>query len=84
MTDSDRTLLKNSIDQIVDLEFNDGDRHLAQILFVFDEGDTPDVFYLKVSPGPDGTFVTDGSTGHSVLLADIAAVHPYRQKPEPT
>jgi len=78
MTDSDRTLLKNSIDQVVDLETTAGDRHLAQILFVFDEGDTPDVFYLKVSPGPEGTFVPQGSTGHSVLLADIAAVHPYQ------
>ena len=77
MTDSERTLLKNSIDQVVELEFSDGDRHLARILFVFDEGDTPDVFYLTVSPGPDGTFVAEGNTGHSVLLADIAAVHPY-------
>ena len=78
MTDSERTLLKNSIEQVVDLETTAGDRHLAQILFVFDEGDTPDVFYLKVSPGPEGTFVPQGSTGHSVLLADIAAVHPYQ------
>jgi hypothetical protein len=78
MTDSDRTLLKNSIDQVVDLEFSDGDRHLAQILFVFDECDTPDAFYLKVAPGPDDTFVPQENTGHSVLLADIAAVHPYQ------
>jgi hypothetical protein len=78
MTDSDRTLLKNSIDQVIDLELSDGGRHLAQILFVFDEGDTPDVFYLKVSPGPDGSVVPEGSAGHSVLLADIAAVRPYQ------
>jgi hypothetical protein len=79
MTDSERTLLRNSIDQVVDLEFSDGVRHLARILFVFDEGETPDVFYLKVSPGPDGTFVSEGSSGYSVLLSDIACVHPYRQ-----
>jgi hypothetical protein len=78
VTDEHLTLLKSSIDQVVDLETTGGDRHLAQILFVFDEGDTPDVFYLKVSPGPDETFVPEGSTGHSVLLADIAAVHPYQ------
>ncbi|HEY1995042.1 MAG TPA: hypothetical protein VGG81_11615 [Edaphobacter sp.] len=78
MTDEHLTLLKSSIDQVVELEFSDGNRHLAQILFVFDEGDTPDVFYLKVSPGPDGTFVPQESTGHSVLLADIAAVRPYQ------
>jgi hypothetical protein len=78
VTDEHLTLLKSSIDQVVELEFSDGNRHLAQILFVFDEGDTPDVFYLKVSPGPDGTFVPQESTGHSVLLADIAAVRPYQ------
>ena len=78
MTDGERTLLKNSIDQVVDLEFSNGDRHLAQILFVFDEGDTPDVFYLKVSLGPDGTFVSEGGSGYSVLLSEMACVHSYQ------
>jgi hypothetical protein len=78
VTDEHLTLLRSSIDEVVDLEFIDGNRHLAQILFVFDEGDTPDVFYLKVSPGPDGTFIAQESTGHSVLFADIAAVRPYQ------
>jgi hypothetical protein len=78
MTETELTLLKTSIDQVVDLEMMAGDRHLAQILFVFDEGETPDVFYLKVVPGPDGEFVAEGSTGHSVLLTDIAAVRPLR------
>ncbi|HWW17767.1 MAG TPA: hypothetical protein VNY81_04010, partial [Candidatus Saccharimonadales bacterium] len=73
MTDEHLNLLKSSIDQVVDLETTAGDRHLAQVLFVFDEGETPDVFYLKVSPGPDGNFVSEGSAGHSVLLSDIAA-----------
>jgi hypothetical protein len=77
MTDSERTLLKASIDQVVTLETTDGDRHLAQILFVFDEGETPDVFYLKVRPAPDGTFVPEAGSGHSVLLSDIASVRPY-------
>jgi hypothetical protein len=81
VTDEHLTLLKSSIDQVVDLETTAGGRHLAQILFVFDEGDTPDVFYLKVSPSPDGTFIPQGSTGHSVLFADIAAVHPYQAEP---
>jgi hypothetical protein len=77
MTDTELSLLKASIDQVVDLETTGGDRHLAQILFVFDEGETPDVFYLKVVPGPDGEFVAQGSTGHSVLLSNIAAVRPH-------
>jgi hypothetical protein len=79
VTDEHLTLLKSSIDQVVDLEFSEGVRHLAQILFVFDEGDTPDVFYLKVSPGSDGTFVPEGGSGYSVLLSDITSVHPYQQ-----
>jgi hypothetical protein len=78
MTDEHLNLLKSSIDQVVDLETTAGDRHLAQILFVFDEGETPDVFYLKVSPGPDGNFVPEESTGRSLLLADIAAVRSYQ------
>jgi len=78
MTDIELSLLKASIDQVVDLETTSGDLHLAQILFVFDEGETPDVFYLKVEPGPDGEFVARGTTGHSLLLSDIAAVRPYQ------
>ena len=87
MTDEQLVLLKASIDQVVQVETTDGDRHLAQILFVFDEGDTPDVFYLKVSPVPNGSFVPEESTGHSVLLSDIAAVYHYQPLPaaaEPT
>jgi hypothetical protein len=78
MTDEHLTLLKSSIDHVVALETTDGERHLAQILFVFEEGETPDVFYLKVVPGPDGELVAQGAAGHSVLLSDIAAVHPYQ------
>ena len=77
MTEAERTLLKTSLDQVVEVEMTDGDRHLAQILFVFDEGETPDVFYLKVAPGPDGSFVARGKMGCSVLLSDIAAVRRY-------
>jgi hypothetical protein len=77
MTEAERTLLKASIDQFVEVEMADGDRHLAQILFVFDEGETPDVFYLKVAHGPDGSLVAQGTAGCSVLLSDIAAVRRY-------
>jgi hypothetical protein len=78
MTDAERTLLKSSIDQVVEVEMLDGDRHLAQVLFVFDEGETPDVFYLKVAPGPDGGLVAQGNVGCSVLLSEIGAVRPHR------
>ena len=78
MTDTELSLLKESIDQVVDLETTAGQRHLAQILFVFDEGESPDVFYLKVAPGPDGQFVQQESSGRSLLLSEIAAVRPYQ------
>jgi hypothetical protein len=78
MTQAELSLLKTSIDQVVELEITGGERHLAQILFVFEEGETPDVFYLKVAPGSEGELVTQGTTGHSLLLSDIAAVRPYR------
>jgi len=78
MTQAELSLLKTSIDQVVELEIAGGERHLAQILFVFDEGETPDVFYLKVAPGPDGELVAQGSSGHSLLLSEIVAVRSYR------
>jgi hypothetical protein len=77
LTDEDLSFLKSQIDQVVLLEMSDGDRHLALVLFVFDEGETPDVFYLKVDSGPDGEYVPEqGSAGYSVLLSDIVAVYP--------
>ena len=77
MTDAELSLLKASIDQVVDLETVSGERHLAQILFVFDEGETPDMFYLKVTPGPEGGFVAQEGSGYSLLLSDVTAVRPY-------
>ena len=74
MTDTERAFLKSHIDQVVALETVQGDRFLAQILFVFDEGDTPDLFCLEVEPGPGGTWIQKGS--HSLLLADILTVQP--------
>ena len=77
MTETELSLLKASIDEIVELETTAGERHLAQVLFVFDDGKTPDVFYLKVTPGQADEFISQGTTGHSVLLSDIAAVRRY-------
>ena len=74
MTDPELSLLKASVDRVVDLETTDGRRYLAQVLFVFDEGETPDVFFLEVERGPDGLYVQRGSEGYSVLLSEIAAV----------
>jgi hypothetical protein len=79
MTEAERTFLKASVDQVVEVETIGGDRHLAQILFVFDEGETPDVFYLKVVPGPEGGFVAEEGAGRSVLLSEIASVRPWQR-----
>ena len=76
MTDQDLSFLKSQIDQVVLIETSAGERHLAQVLFVFDEGDTPDVFYLKVEKASDGSYVQQGAAGYSVLLSEIASVLP--------
>jgi hypothetical protein len=75
MTAEDLNFLKTQIDQVVSIETASGDRHLARILFLFDEGETPDVFYLKVTRDANGGYIEQGSAGFSVLLSDIAAVH---------
>jgi hypothetical protein len=76
MTDTERAFLKTQIDKVVVLETIQGDSLLAQILFVFDEGETPDLFCLEVESAPDGTYVQKGTTGHSILLSDIVTVQP--------
>jgi hypothetical protein len=81
VTDHDLSFLKSQIDQVVLIETSAGERHLGQILFVFDEGETPDVFYLKVERGPEGGYVQQGSAGYSVLLSEIAAVRPAPADP---
>ena len=79
MTDEQREFLKASVDEIVEIETAADGRHLAQILFVFDEGETPDVFYVKVAAGPEGEFVPEGKSGHSLLLSEIVAVRPRQR-----
>ncbi len=79
MTDQQLALLKSSIDGVVTIETNLGERHLAQVLFVFDEGETPDVFYLKVTEAADGSFVPQGGAGYSLLLSEIAAIHSFER-----
>jgi hypothetical protein len=75
VTEEQRSFLKTQIDEVVALDLVDGRRMLAQILVVYDEGDTPDLFCLEVEPTPSG-YVVKGTTGHSILLADIASAGP--------
>jgi hypothetical protein len=76
MTDTERAALQSQIDKVVVLETVQGDYLLVKILFVFDEGETPDLFCVEVEPGPSGDYVEKGTAGHSILLSDIATVHP--------
>jgi len=82
VTDAERALLPSLIDKAVVLETVQGHRLLVQILVVFDEGETPDLFCLEIEPGPDGTWLKKGTAGHSILLADISHVELARL-PEP-
>jgi hypothetical protein len=75
MTADELALLKSHIDEVVVLETVQGEHIFAKPLVVFDEGDTPDVFYLEVESGPDDTYIEKGTAGYSVLLSDIVAVH---------
>jgi hypothetical protein len=76
MTEAERAALKHQIDQVVVLETVQGDHLLAQILFVFDEGETPDLFCIEVERNPDSSYSPRGKTGHSILLSDIVSVKP--------
>jgi hypothetical protein len=84
VTAAERALLPSLIDKVVALEMVQGDRLVAQILFVFDEGETPDLFCLEVTQDSDGTWVQKGSAGYSVLLSEVARIEfPVPQIPEP-
>lgn len=74
MTEAERALLPSLVEKVVRLETLQGDRLLVKILFVFDEGETPDLFCVEVEPGPQGAWVEKAAAGHSILLADIASV----------
>jgi hypothetical protein len=76
MTDIERAFLKSQIDKVVVLETIQGDHLLAQIVFVFDEGETPDLFCIEVECTPDGHYVQKGTSGHSILLSDVVSIQP--------
>lgn len=83
MTEAERALLPTLIDRVVVLKTIQGHRLLAQILFVFDEGETPDLFCIEVVLRPDGTWAQKGTAGHSILLSDIERIELSPQFPEP-
>jgi hypothetical protein len=70
MTAEHLTLLRASIDQVVEFEALDGTRFLATPLFVYEGEDNPDVFFLPV----DRVSGKAAETGQSILLEDVLAV----------
>jgi hypothetical protein len=76
MTQAERALLPSLVDNVVILETAHGERLLVQILVVFDEGETPDLFCVEVIPGTDGAWVQKKDAGHSILLSEITQVGP--------
>ena len=74
MSAEDLALLQANIDGDVVLDTVHGEYLLARPLIVYEEGDTPDVFFLEVEQGADGSYAAKGSNGYSVLLADIVTV----------
>ena len=76
MTEADLTFLKSQIDTPVVIETIHGDRFVARVLIIFDEGDTPDLFCLPLELGPDRTYIQKNPNGLSILLSDITAAFP--------
>jgi len=76
MTKEELAFLKSQVDQVVLLEVKEERPHLGQILFVFDQGATPDVFYLRVEPVAEAGYAPVTGEERSVPLADILSVRP--------
>jgi hypothetical protein len=82
MNNDELAFLKSSLDQVVVLETAEGERLLVQIIIVVDEGETPDLFCIEVTPTGTGFLPRQGAT-HSILLADIVSVQPPPPLPLP-
>jgi hypothetical protein len=74
MTSAERADLPSLVEKIIHLETVQGERFLAKLLFVFDDGETPDLFCVEVERSPEGRWRERPEAGHSILLADIVSV----------
>jgi hypothetical protein len=81
VTEQERASLPSLLDQVVMLETIQGEHLVLQVLFVFDEGDTPDLFGIEVVPGAKGGWLRKSDAGHSILLNDIVRVMPVMTSP---
>lgn len=76
MTEQERASLPSLLDRVVTLETVQGESMAVQILFVFDEGETPDLFCVEVVPDASGGWTKKANEGLSILLSDIVRVSP--------
>jgi hypothetical protein len=77
VTQTELRLLKASIDKRVQIETLDGERMIAKVISVFDEGSDADLFYELVSTShPDLYPRKERVGGYSIPLKDIVSVRP--------
>jgi len=74
VTPDELDLLKRAEGYVVALELVGGEKFFAEVQMVVDEPPTPEVFVLRVEREADGTFVSGGGNGESVLLEEITRV----------
>ncbi len=72
MTAADLNTLKANVGRVVEIEAADGEIFLARVISVFDEEDSPDLFYWAVSRAGDKSFVN--GEGYAIQLSDIKKV----------
>ena len=74
MTQDDIDLLQRCVDRILAIELTTGEQFFAEVLFVFTDGESPDVFYLRCLREADGAFIPQTTAGESTLLTDIRRI----------
>ncbi len=76
MTAAELALVKSCIDKVVGLTLADGERPV-KVLVVFDEGDSPDLFFHEVERAADGSWVEKKGAAYSELLEDVVRVRRF-------
>jgi hypothetical protein len=73
MTQSDLELLKENIDQIVEIETENGEIRLIKVISIFDLDSDSDVFFWDVTSDPQKTS-SEQSEGFSLAFEEIRSV----------
>jgi hypothetical protein len=73
MTQSDLELLKENIDQIVEIKTENGENRLIKVISIFDLDSDSDVFFWDVTSDPQKTS-SEQSEGFSLTFEEIRSV----------